>query len=106
MLSLLVINTLLTNEATSDQTCDLELLEIINQTSSLHHLLSNNLPWNALSLTLYDFKEDVDIRVAEDVPVVMYPDDDCFPEIYYSDLLGKPWLSDRYTMILSSSWGQ
>nr|GFC45828.1 acylamino-acid-releasing enzyme-like isoform X1 [Tanacetum cinerariifolium] len=35
----------------------------------------------------------------------MCPDDDCFPGIYCLDLLSKPWLSDGYTMILSSIWG-
>ncbi|GKB34597.1 V-type proton ATPase subunit A1-like protein isoform X1 [Tanacetum coccineum] len=39
------------------------------------------------------------------VPVVMCPEDGCFPGIYYFNVLSNPWLSDGYTMILSSIWG-
>ncbi|KAK4482830.1 hypothetical protein RD792_010000 [Penstemon davidsonii] len=50
--------------------------------------------------TLYPSSKIVDV-----VPVVMCPEDGCFPGIYPSKLLSKPWLSDGYTMILSSVWG-
>ncbi|PWA86149.1 acylaminoacyl-peptidase-related protein [Artemisia annua] len=39
------------------------------------------------------------------VPVVMCSEDGCFPGIYCFNVLSKPWLSDGYTMILSSIWG-
>ncbi|GJW94292.1 reverse transcriptase domain-containing protein, partial [Tanacetum coccineum] len=39
------------------------------------------------------------------VPVVMCPEDGCFPGIYCFNVLSKPWLSDGCTMILSSIWG-
>ncbi|GJX90764.1 V-type proton ATPase subunit A1 [Tanacetum coccineum] len=39
------------------------------------------------------------------VPVVMCPEDGCFPGIYCFNVLSNPWLSDGYTMILSSIWG-
>ncbi|KAI8003080.1 Acylamino-acid-releasing enzyme 1 [Camellia lanceoleosa] len=38
------------------------------------------------------------------VPVVMCAEDDCIPGLYCSGFLSKPWLSDGYTMILSSYW--
>ncbi|XP_060178673.1 acylamino-acid-releasing enzyme-like isoform X2 [Lycium barbarum] len=40
-----------------------------------------------------------------EVPVVMCPEDGCFPGLYTVTFLSKPWLSDGYTMILSSVWG-
>lgn len=36
---------------------------------------------------------------------MMCPEDDCFPGLYGSNALTKPWLSDGNTMILSSYWG-
>lgn len=39
------------------------------------------------------------------VPVVMCPEDGCFPGLYCSNFLASPWLSDGCTMILSSVWG-
>lgn len=33
------------------------------------------------------------------------PEDGCFPGLYSVKFLSKPWLSDGYTMILSSVWG-
>ncbi|KAL3828737.1 hypothetical protein ACJIZ3_017539 [Penstemon smallii] len=44
-------------------------------------------------------------KIVDVVPVVMCPEDGCFPGIYPSKLHTKPWLSDGYTMILSSVWG-
>ncbi|XP_043687516.1 acylamino-acid-releasing enzyme-like [Telopea speciosissima] len=38
------------------------------------------------------------------VPVVMSAEDGCFPGLYCSSVLAKPWLSDGFTMILSSIW--
>ncbi|KAK9064601.1 hypothetical protein SSX86_015983 [Deinandra increscens subsp. villosa] len=43
--------------------------------------------------------------IVDVVPVVMCPDDGCFPGIYCFDVLSKPWLSDGSTMILTSIWG-
>ncbi|XP_057960226.1 acylamino-acid-releasing enzyme isoform X2 [Malania oleifera] len=43
-------------------------------------------------------------KIVDVVPVVMCPEDGHFPGLYYSNLLSKPWLSDGYTMILSSIW--
>lgn len=39
------------------------------------------------------------------VPVVMCPEDGCFPGLYCSKLLSEPWLSDGHTMVVSSIWG-
>ncbi|XP_052189153.1 acylamino-acid-releasing enzyme isoform X2 [Diospyros lotus] len=44
-------------------------------------------------------------KVVNVVPVVMCPEDGCFPGLYCSSFLSKPWLSDGHTMILSSIWG-
>lgn len=38
------------------------------------------------------------------VPIVMCPEDGCFPGLYCSSILSNPWLSDGCTMILSSAW--
>ncbi|PKA61420.1 acylaminoacyl-peptidase [Apostasia shenzhenica] len=38
------------------------------------------------------------------VPVVMSPEDDCFPGLYCSGFLPYPWLSNRHTIVLSSAW--
>ncbi|KAL0376705.1 UNVERIFIED_CONTAM: Acylamino-acid-releasing enzyme 2 [Sesamum calycinum] len=35
----------------------------------------------------------------------MCPEDGCFPGLYCSKFLDKPWLSDGHTMVLSSVWG-
>lgn len=43
-------------------------------------------------------------NIIDVVPVVMCPEDGCFPGLYCSSVLSKPWLSDGYTMILSSIW--
>ncbi|KAJ4967724.1 hypothetical protein NE237_014425 [Protea cynaroides] len=42
--------------------------------------------------------------IVDVVPVVMSADDGCFPGLYCSSFLAKPWLSDGCTMILSSIW--
>lgn len=34
----------------------------------------------------------------------MCPEDGCFPGLYCFNVVSKPWLSDGYTMILSSAW--
>ncbi|KAI3695684.1 hypothetical protein L1987_78683 [Smallanthus sonchifolius] len=44
-------------------------------------------------------------KIVDLVPVVMCPEDGCFPGIYCFDVLSKPWLSDGSTMIISSIWG-
>jgi len=38
------------------------------------------------------------------VPIVMCPEDGCFPGLYCSSILSNPWLSDGCTMILTSAW--
>ncbi|KAJ1295586.1 hypothetical protein BS78_01G234800 [Paspalum vaginatum] len=52
-----------------------------------------------------DGKLDESLAVADVVPVVMCPKDNCFPGLYCSGLLRDPWLTDGRTMILSSVWG-
>ncbi|KAL6971721.1 acylaminoacyl-peptidase [Sarracenia purpurea var. burkii] len=47
---------------------------------------------------------DPSSEIFDVVPVVMCAEDDCFPGLYCSCFLSKPWLSDGYTMILSSFW--
>ncbi|XP_042481001.1 acylamino-acid-releasing enzyme-like isoform X2 [Macadamia integrifolia] len=42
--------------------------------------------------------------IVDVVPVVMSAEDGCFPGLYSSSFLAKPWLSDGSTMILSSAW--
>ncbi|KAE9455767.1 hypothetical protein C3L33_12332, partial [Rhododendron williamsianum] len=51
-----------------------------------------------------DGKPDPSAKIVDVVPVVMCAEDGCFPGLYCSSILGKPWLSDGYTMILSSYW--
>ncbi|CAI9118324.1 OLC1v1019886C2 [Oldenlandia corymbosa var. corymbosa] len=43
-------------------------------------------------------------KVVEVVPVVMCPEDGCFPGLYCTNILSKPWLSDGCTIIISSVW--
>nr|XP_043633527.1 acylamino-acid-releasing enzyme-like [Erigeron canadensis] len=43
-------------------------------------------------------------KILDVVPVVMCPEDGCFPGIYCFNVLSNPWLSDGSTMILSSIW--
>ncbi|XP_011091099.1 acylamino-acid-releasing enzyme-like isoform X2 [Sesamum indicum] len=45
------------------------------------------------------------LKIIDVVPVVMCPEDGCFPGLYCSKFLDKPWLSDGHTMVLSSVWG-
>ncbi|XP_057771437.1 acylamino-acid-releasing enzyme 1-like [Salvia miltiorrhiza] len=45
------------------------------------------------------------LKIIDVVPVVMCPEDGCFPGLYCSKLLSEPWLSDGHTMVLSSIWG-
>ncbi|XP_043692144.1 acylamino-acid-releasing enzyme-like isoform X1 [Telopea speciosissima] len=42
--------------------------------------------------------------IVDVVPVVVSAEDGCFPGLYCSSFLAKPWLSDGFTMILSSIW--
>ncbi|KAJ4968380.1 hypothetical protein NE237_015081 [Protea cynaroides] len=42
--------------------------------------------------------------IVDVVPVVMSAEDGCFPGLYCSSLIAKPWVSDGCTMILSSIW--
>ncbi|XP_062205252.1 acylamino-acid-releasing enzyme 2-like isoform X2 [Phragmites australis] len=51
-----------------------------------------------------DWKMDKQLDVTEVVPIVMCPEDDCFPGIYCSYMLSNPWFSDGCTMILTSAW--
>lgn len=62
-------------------------------TNSLHKI-----EWNSEG-------EPSPAKIIDVVPVVMCPEDGCFPGLYCSNLLSKPWLSDESTMILSSIWG-
>ncbi|GJN20616.1 hypothetical protein PR202_gb08014 [Eleusine coracana subsp. coracana] len=50
----------------------------------------------------WNMNEQVDLT--EVVPVVMCPEDGSFPGLYCSSMLYDPWLSDGYTMILTSAW--
>ncbi|CAM8918225.1 unnamed protein product [Rhodiola kirilowii] len=43
-------------------------------------------------------------KIIDVVPIVMSPNDGAFPGLYCSTLMSNPWLSDKYTMILSSAW--
>ncbi|KAG8091598.1 hypothetical protein GUJ93_ZPchr0012g20436 [Zizania palustris] len=45
------------------------------------------------------------LGVTDVVPVVMCPQDGCFPGLYCFGIHRNPWLSDGQTMILSSVWG-
>ncbi|XP_017223095.1 acylamino-acid-releasing enzyme isoform X1 [Daucus carota subsp. sativus] len=44
------------------------------------------------------------MKLVDVVPVVMCPKDGCFPGLYSLSMLSNPWLSDGYTLILSSIW--
>ncbi|XP_042386087.1 acylamino-acid-releasing enzyme 1-like isoform X1 [Zingiber officinale] len=44
------------------------------------------------------------LDIIDVVPVIMCPEDDCFPGLYNSEFLPYPWLSDGSTMIVSSVW--
>ncbi|XP_059632429.1 acylamino-acid-releasing enzyme-like isoform X2 [Cornus florida] len=52
-----------------------------------------------------DGKLSPSAKIVDVVPVVMCAEDGCFPGLYCSSFLSKPWLSDGCTMILSSFWG-
>ncbi|KAK1310771.1 hypothetical protein QJS10_CPA08g00238 [Acorus calamus] len=45
------------------------------------------------------------IDIVDVVPVVLSADDGCLPGLYCSGFLNHPWLSDGYTLILSTVWG-
>lgn len=64
-----------------------------NATDSLHRI-----NWPA------DWKADEQLSVTDVVPVVMCPQDGCFPGLYCSSMLPDPWLSDHCTMVLTSAW--
>ncbi|KAG8091599.1 hypothetical protein GUJ93_ZPchr0012g18853 [Zizania palustris] len=64
-----------------------------NATDSLHKI--NWLP---------DWKTDQHLNVTDVVPIVMCPQDDCFPGLYCSSMLSDPWFSDQCTVILTSAW--
>ncbi|KAL5224477.1 hypothetical protein ABZP36_011116 [Zizania latifolia] len=64
-----------------------------NATDSLHKI-------NWLS----DWKTDQHLDVTDVVPIVMCPQDDCFPGLYCSSMLSDPWFSDQCTVILTSAW--
>ncbi|KAI3469675.1 hypothetical protein Pfo_026338 [Paulownia fortunei] len=52
-----------------------------------------------------DGKLGPSLKIVDVVPVVMCPEDGCFPGLYCSKFLTKPWLSDGQTTVLSSVWG-
>ncbi|GJM84546.1 hypothetical protein PR202_ga00227 [Eleusine coracana subsp. coracana] len=54
--------------------------------------------------SLYKINWPSEWNMNEQVPVVMCPEDGSFPGIYCSSMLYDPWLSDGYTMILTSAW--
>ncbi|KAI0516333.1 hypothetical protein KFK09_009005 [Dendrobium nobile] len=62
-------------------------------TNSLHRM-----DWPA------DGRPDSSAEVSCVVPVVMCPKEGSFPGLYCSHFLPFPWLSDGYTIILSSAW--
>ncbi|XP_017226987.1 acylamino-acid-releasing enzyme isoform X2 [Daucus carota subsp. sativus] len=45
------------------------------------------------------------MKIIDVVPAVMCAEEGCFPGLYFPSILNKPWLSDGYTMVLSSIWG-
>lgn len=51
-----------------------------------------------------DGKLSLPAKIVDVVPVVMCPEDGCFPGLYWSSLLSSPWLSNGCTLILSSVW--
>jgi len=65
-----------------------------NATNSLHRI-----EWCT------DGKLDGSLGVADVVPIVLCPKDNCFPGLYCFGLLRDPWLTDGQTMIISSVWG-
>ncbi|KAM3317305.1 hypothetical protein ACQJBY_035126 [Aegilops geniculata] len=64
-----------------------------NATDSLHRI-----NWPS------DWKAEQQLSVTDVVPVVMCPQDGCFPGLYCSSMLSDPWLSDHCTMVLTSTW--
>ncbi|KAK4405803.1 Acylamino-acid-releasing enzyme [Sesamum angolense] len=52
-----------------------------------------------------DGKLAASLKIIDVVPVVMCPEDGCFPGLYCSKFLTRPWLSDGHTLVLSSYWG-
>ncbi|VAI53529.1 unnamed protein product [Triticum turgidum subsp. durum] len=64
-----------------------------NATDSLHRI-----DWPS------DWKAEQQLSVIDVVPVVMCPQDGCFPGLYCSSMLSDPWLSDHCTMVLTSTW--
>ncbi|XP_015697373.1 acylamino-acid-releasing enzyme 2 [Oryza brachyantha] len=64
-----------------------------NATDSLHKI-----NWPS------DWKTDQRLDIADVVPIVICPQDGCFPGLYCSSVLSDPWLSDQCTMILTSAW--
>ncbi|KAJ0981572.1 hypothetical protein J5N97_009827 [Dioscorea zingiberensis] len=51
-----------------------------------------------------DGKPHASTTIYDVVPVVMCPEDDCFPGLYAANLIDSPWLSDGCTLIVSSVW--
>ncbi|KAL8481597.1 hypothetical protein ACS0TY_027926 [Phlomoides rotata] len=45
------------------------------------------------------------LKIIDVVPVVMCPEDGCFPGLYCFKFISNPWLSDGHTLVLSSIWG-
>ncbi|KAK7243155.1 hypothetical protein RIF29_37943 [Crotalaria pallida] len=60
------------------------------------------------SLHRIDWPSDVRLsqstKVYDVISVVMCAEDGCFPGLYCFSILSSPWLSDGYTMIISSIW--
>lgn len=65
--------------------------------------------WATNSLHRIDWPADGKLQssftIVDVVPVVMCPEDGCFPGLYCSSFHPNPWLSDGCTMVLSSAWG-
>ncbi|XP_019449915.1 PREDICTED: acylamino-acid-releasing enzyme-like isoform X2 [Lupinus angustifolius] len=62
-------------------------------TNSLHRI-----DWSS------DMKMSQSRKVYDVLAVVMCAEDGCFPGLYCFSILSSPWLSDGYTMIISSIW--
>ncbi|XP_058105448.1 acylamino-acid-releasing enzyme isoform X2 [Magnolia sinica] len=65
--------------------------------------------WSTESLHRIDWPADgkpcPSMNIVDVVPVVMCPEDGCFPGLYCSSFHNQPWLSDGHTVIVSSIWG-
>lgn len=65
-----------------------------NATESLHRI---DWPTDGIPCPL--------LKIIDVVPAVMCAEEGCFPGLYFPSILSRPWISDGYTMVLSSIWG-